>query len=360
MYLLAKLSQYGEDDIKRFRMQVYANIVLASIHCIEQNKASLGFSDKDSAGSLVFLKRLFRIRPDRDFEGTVKEIKNLNERLLQRLTYNPQNVSLREADTVRGGIQTTLAVPLAGSATVDATTESETEKKVDFVGTNLSHENAAEFILEYFKQLQKILSLSFSLILLDECSETTQKGQVEIFRLLKQVRGAADSDIKKNYIYFLAAAYPPLATYYPSKLHGDSFNFDLGHKHLSGEIVLCEHEPNIGQFSADKHQNTVYLDSHVPIRDIPALASHETCEKYFDQGLHIPWNPVGHRLATICEYNYAMQREPESEWDSYNDTVGRIAREQNKAGSKLGISLLAAHSALNIYSRAKNSADYDS
>lgn len=126
---LAKLSQYGEDDIKRFRMQVYANIVLASIHCIEQYRSSLGFSEKDSSGALVFLKRLFRIRPDKDFEGTIKEIKNLNERLLQRLTYNPQNVSLREAETVRGGIQTTLGIPSAGSATVDATTESETEKK---------------------------------------------------------------------------------------------------------------------------------------------------------------------------------------------------------------------------------------
>jgi hypothetical protein len=127
-------------------------------------------------------------------------------------------------------------------------------------------------------------------------------------------------------------------------------SFDLGRKHLSAQVVLSEHQPNIGQFAASKSNNTVFLDSHVPIRDIAVLACHEICEKHFQDDLLIDWNPVGHRLATICEYNYAMQLEPEREWDSYNRIVARISNDQ-KAGSKLGISLLAAHSALNIYSR---------
>lgn len=220
---LAKLTQYS-DDIQRFRMQLYANIVLESINCIEQHKAAVGYFDKeDKSGALAFMKKLFKIRPDKDFEATLTEIKKLNQRLLQKLTYNPQNVTMRQADTLKGGVQTTLG----GVASAELATETETERKVDFVGTNLSHENAAEFILEYFKQLKKILKLSFSLVLLDECSETSRQGQVEVFRLLKLIRGASEADIKQNDIYFLAAAYPPQATYYPSRIQGDSFNFEL-------------------------------------------------------------------------------------------------------------------------------------
>ena len=221
---LAKLSQFSENEIKRFRMQLYANIVLESINFIEKHELVLDYPKKEtSLGALSLLKRLFRIKTEKDFQGTIREIKQLNESLLQKLTYNPQNVSIRQADTVKGGIQTKLT-PLVA----ELTSESEREKKVDFIGTNLSHENAAEFISQYFKQLKNTLELSFSLILLDECSETSKKGQIEVFRLLKLIRGASEADIKQNYIYFLAAAYPPLATYYPSRIQGDSFNFELG------------------------------------------------------------------------------------------------------------------------------------
>ncbi len=239
---LARLSQFGEDDIKRFRMQLYANIVLESINCIEKNKTLLGLAqEQESLTALGFLKKLFKIRPDKDFDSTLKEIKTLSQQLLQKLTYNPQNVTIRETDSIKGGIQTTLAPTKAELAT-----ESETEQKVDFIGTNLSHENAPQFILEYFMQLKRILNLSFTLILLDECSESTEQGQVEVFRLLKLIRGASDADTKQNFVYFLAAAYPPQATHYPSKLLGDSFNFDLGHDcsvdYLQLDETLDEYE----------------------------------------------------------------------------------------------------------------------
>jgi len=225
---LAKLSQFSEENITRFRMQLYANIVLESINCIEQHKSALGYPEARIASSaLLYLKNLFRIKSEKDFQGTIKEIKRLNKILLQRLTYNPRNIRMKESDTEKSGLQAKL-FPMTGAPSVELSGESTTEKSVEFIGNNLAHENAAEFILQYFKELRKILSLSFSLILLDECSETSTKGQIEVFRLLKLIRGASESDMKQNYIYFLAAAYPPLATYYPSRLHGDSFNFELG------------------------------------------------------------------------------------------------------------------------------------
>jgi hypothetical protein len=224
---LAELSQFS-DDIQRFRMQLYSNLVLKSISFIEQNKEMFSYNtEKSTSTALFYLKKLFKIRDDKDFDATIREIKRLNQTLLQKLTYNPHNVSMRRADNQRISVQTRL-FPLT-SGNLDVGNETETEKKIDFIGTNLSHENAAAFILEYFKQLKQILGLSASLILLDECSESSRAGQVEVFRLLKLIRGAStETDMLQNYIYFLAAAYPPQATSYPSRLQGDSFNFDLG------------------------------------------------------------------------------------------------------------------------------------
>jgi|GEM_PF-2759176 hypothetical protein len=143
---------------------------------------------------------------------------------------------------------------------------------------------------------------------------------------------------------------PKNVKYNPPTIYKEgSIDFDLGKRHLHSKIVLAEKERNIGQWGKDK--NTVYLDSHTPIRDVILLSCHETCEKFFDQQMHIPWNPVGHRLSTICEYNLSQQREPESEWDRYNKAVETIARENKTEGSKLGISLMAANSALSTYSK---------
>lgn len=198
------------------------------------------------------------------------------------------------------------------------------KKKVDFIGTNLSHENAAEFILEYFKQLKKILSLSFSLILLDECSETTQKGQVEIFRLLKQVRGAADADIRQNYIYFLAAAYPPLATYYPSKLHGDSFNFDLGQDasvdYLELDETLDEYESFFSELTRKRLQ---HLGGNGFSRGTPNISDVFDSERAFVLAAYAA-NGIPRRYIEIMKqaYDNLQQRCPTA---SNSATVEKIS-----------------------------------
>lgn len=256
---VAKVSQYS-DDIQRFRMQLYANIVLESIACIEKNRAKITYGAKeDSSTALNFLRKLFRINPEKNFDATMKEIKRLNETLLQKLTYNPQNISIKHSEKETNTVQVTL-FPHSGTPTAELGNESENEKKVNFVGTNLSHENAAAFILEYFKQLKKILSLSFALILLDECSESSTQGQVEVFRLLKTIRGAAvEGDMLQNYIYFLATAYPPQGTTYPSRLRGDSFNFELGQdasvEYLQLDETLDEYESFFSELTKKRLQH---------------------------------------------------------------------------------------------------------
>ncbi|SNQ61026.1 hypothetical protein [Candidatus Methanoperedens nitratireducens] len=205
------------------------------------------------------MKRLFGIKSNKDFDSTIKDIKQLNDLLLHKLTYSPQNITIRTLETEKQGISTNVGLESAGvSAAVSS--DQEIEKKAELVGVTLSHENAAEFIREFFKQLKIMLGLSYSLVLIDECSEASKEGQIEVFRLLKLIRGAAGADIQQNYLYFVAAVYPPEATYYPSKLHGDSFNFELGNDASVDYLQLDENlEEYESFFSALTEKRLRYL-----------------------------------------------------------------------------------------------------
>ena len=84
------------------------------------------------------------------------------------------------------------------------------------------------FKIKINKFFNFIKNRNYAILLLDECSESSDEAQVEIFRLLKLIRGACTSDMHTNYVYFLASVYPAYATNYPSKNKGVSFNFDPG------------------------------------------------------------------------------------------------------------------------------------
>lgn len=92
----------------------------------------------------------------------------------------------------------------------------------------LAFENASKFIIEFFTQLKEILGCKYVFLLLDECSDPSEDAQIEVFRLLKIIRGGITSDMEANYVYFCASVYPPYATKYPSKILGHSISFDPG------------------------------------------------------------------------------------------------------------------------------------
>jgi hypothetical protein len=320
---LAQFSQFS-DNMPRFRMQLYANIVLQSICCIEANKDKISYIERaESSSALNFLKKLFRINPDRDFNATIREIKRLNQSLLQKLTYNPQSVSIKHSETEKQAVQMTL-MPIS-EPIVEVATESENEKKVDYVGTNLSHENSAAFILQYFKQLRKILSLNYSLLLLDECSESTKQGQIEVFRLLKTIRGAAvEADTRQNFAYFLAAAYPPQGTYYPAMQKGDAFNFELGHDasvdYLELDETLEEYDSFFAELTVKRLQHlggNGYTSEQTKVLDIFDNEKAFTLAAYAANG-------IPRRYIAILKQAYA-------------NLQSRTAGSQNEAIQRIGI-----------------------
>jgi len=223
---LNMVSEWQGSDIRLFRIQLYANVVSKAIETIETNKNNIGYTKSGAEKAIDIIKNMFGIKSEEDIDIILKRIKDINENLLRQLTYNSEKICERTKDELelRCGVGSSSAVQLKFEDLIRYIEEREIQK----VGKTLAFENASKFIVEFFTQLKEILGCKYIFLLLDECSDPSEDAQVEVFRLLKIIRGGITSDMEANYVYFCASVYPPYATKYPSRIQGHSVNFDPG------------------------------------------------------------------------------------------------------------------------------------
>jgi len=241
---LAKVSEWEGSDIQLFRIQLYANIVAETITTIEGQKSRVGYQKTGVEKTIDTIKNMFGIKSEKDVDGILKDIKDLNQTLLKNLTYNQEKIleKLQSEKQVTTGVRSPQSIQISWEDFYKILEE----KEIQFVGRNLSYNNAAGFIIEFFKQLNHLLDCRYVILLLDECSEASEEAQIEIFRLLKLIRGTLTSDMETNYVYFCASVYPPYSTEYPSKVRGHTFNFepgqDAGVEYLQLDELADEYE----------------------------------------------------------------------------------------------------------------------
>lgn len=241
---LAKVSEWQDADIRLFRIQLYANIVNNTISTIKDNRDKIGFSRGDIGNAINSFKKMFGFSNDEDINEILNKIEIMSDELLQKLTYNRGSIieKIRQEDELRIGAKGGQAIQLS----FDDMQRIFEERLVKFIGQTLAYENASSFIIEFFKQLKIILGCKYVLLLLDECSESSDTAQIEIFRLLKLIRGASTPDMQTNYAYFCASVYPPYATNYPAKIKDDPFNFEPGQdasvEYLQLDELIDEYE----------------------------------------------------------------------------------------------------------------------
>lgn len=223
---LARVSEWEGKDIHIFRIQLYASIVQETISTIEREKGKISYQKTGIEKTIDSIKKMFGIEVSGDIDVVLRKIKEINVNLLSQLTYNQERIlnKLRKESENKVGISGKFTIQTSW----DIIEKIITEKELLFVGKNFAYENAANFLIEFFKQLKEILDCKFILLLLDECSETSDDAQIEIFRLLKLIRGSFTADMQMNFVYFCASVYPPYSTNYPSKRSGHSFNFEPG------------------------------------------------------------------------------------------------------------------------------------
>lgn len=218
-FSLATVSEWEDSDIRLFRLQLYANIVAKAIATIEERKIEISYKKVGIEKTVDSIKKMFGIKSESDIDVILDKIKYLNEKLLEKLTTNPNNIIENKKSEHEEKIQ--LGLKKTVQADWEDVCSSIEEKEVQYVVKTLAYENAASFIVEFLKQLKEILGCKYTLILLDECSDVSEAAQKEIFRLLKLIRGACTSDLQMSFAYFFASVYPIYATSYPP-------NFDPG------------------------------------------------------------------------------------------------------------------------------------
>lgn len=237
---LASVSEWIERDIKLFRIHFYAHIVQSAVLTIEDNKSKIELAGNSVAVKAIKkIAQMFGLNDSENIDIVLNKIKDINQELIHKLTYSPEEFStssgVSSKMTGKAGLgNDTVSLGVEGSI------EESNNQNVKYVGNSLSSENAASFIVHFLSELKSILEHEYTYILIDECSEVSHDAQVEVFRLLKLIRGGFSKALSKNPAYFCATVYPSPMTYYPSKIKGDSFNFECGHDAIMEHIILDE------------------------------------------------------------------------------------------------------------------------
>lgn len=236
-FSLATVSEWEDSDIRIFRLQLYANIVAKAISTIEDRKSEISYKKEGIEKTITSIKNMFGIKSESDIDIILDKIKNLNEKLLEKLTTNPNNIIKSEKS--ENSEKYSIGLAKTVQANWDDVYSSIEEKEVQYVVKALAYENAALFIVEFLKQLKEILGCKYTLILLDECSDVSEAAQKEIFRLLKLIRGACTTDLQMSYAYFFASVYPIYATSYPPNFEPGQ---DAGVEYLQLDELSDEYE----------------------------------------------------------------------------------------------------------------------
>jgi cold shock CspA family protein len=236
---IAQLSEHARKEPDEFRLHLYAHIVQRCVETVEINRAHLQPDRNLLQKAIQYTARLFGIKSEPDIEDLLGQIKQTVEELLFKLQFDLTSENFKQSDSgtvsrsAKGDASLAIDTPgvKAGMTlgSQDAmSVASGSEATMNYVGSRLVHHNAAGFLVEFLKQIQIILNLDYSLILLDECSEASFQAQVEIFRLFKMIRGSGSQTFRQEACaYFIGTVYPRSETYYPARSK-DGFSFEPG------------------------------------------------------------------------------------------------------------------------------------
>lgn len=266
---VAQLSEHAKKDPDEFRLQLYAHLVKACIETIKKAKYQLQSDKSLLEKSIEYIKRMFQADDkNTDINTLIEKIDSTAERLLFELQYNLESKSFKEEKAVNSKVGTNLsygAKPFKAEAHSEIQHSKNDQESVMYMGRKLAHNNAVDFLVEFLKQLQVILDLDYSLLLIDECSEASSQAQVEIFRLFKAIRSANSylPEDNSNSVFFVGAVYPKAETYYPTR-EKDGFSFEQGHDCTTDFLQWDEtdQEGYVGFFKQMLHNRAKELISY--------------------------------------------------------------------------------------------------
>lgn len=254
---LAKISEYELLDENMFRVHLYTNIVQAAVNCIKENIDII--KNSDSPLLLKAIKYNFPILGmyyDSSIIDFIDDIDILFNKLNSELLSG--NVSIVKENSTGVSAETGIKVFKANG-------KHDTKEQLQYIVGKLAHLNASRYIVEFFKEIRKILELDYSLLLIDEISGVSNKAQTEVFRLLRLIRGSTDDSQNDNFLYFMGSVYPPQKTNYPAKAFGSEFDFiageDCSMEYLELNVLNDDYE-EFFKYIINRRLKKIHPESH--------------------------------------------------------------------------------------------------
>jgi cold shock CspA family protein len=235
--------QYIE-DLNKFSVHLYFNIFLKCIETLRQNSQNLQSKKKvhqEASERIVsiFVTLLGGVRPKRlPFPKILEKVEKLLKTMLDELKYDLTAKTVKTSNNKTTskkrnlGLSGTLGNDNLGinthldSESIGMDSEAH-ELEESYINNPMFTKSASVFLIDLLRQIQIMLDLEYTIILLDECSQTSREGLVEIFRLFKKMKGARSLyKDNKDCVFFIGAVYPQ--TYYPNQ-DKDLFSFAPPH-----------------------------------------------------------------------------------------------------------------------------------
>lgn len=236
---LAQINEHARKDPNEFRLHLYTYVVQRCLETIEKYQDEIEPESTIIQEALDAIRKLFGISSKSDIKIIISDLRKTADQLIYELQFDLTSETFRtkagtkEKIGAKFGASTNLTSPaiknkISSEIATEYSRTDEVENQMMFMGSRLAHQNASSFIVEFLKQLQILLDLEYSLILLDEVSEADASAQVEVFRLFRTIRGSGSAVAdRENCAYFIGTVYPRGETYYPTR-EKDGISFDPG------------------------------------------------------------------------------------------------------------------------------------
>jgi hypothetical protein len=235
---LARLSEYETLKEEPFRIHLYTSIVNAAMETLINNSSSFDFGTATTSLKVIDTKSyIWDFFDEKSFFEAISDI----QKFFQILNKELLSSDLKTTSEKSSNFATSIATKYLGF-----NGGKQKKEQVEQIINSLFHHNASRYIVEFFKGLYNILNLDYCLLLLDEISGISDTAQVEVFRLLRLIRGSTETDSGRNYLYFIGSVYPTEKTNYPSRSKEYDFDFvqgeDCSMEYLEMDVLHDEYE----------------------------------------------------------------------------------------------------------------------
>lgn len=271
MISIANAPEVSKNDDGFARVFIYTEVINRICTFILENKEVLeSASPKDSSRDIISkIKNVFSISSDTtDISSIINEIRNLAKSILDDMYDNPNRIVKSVTTDSENNLMFNAGAQNIVNVDAGVGKKKHAEETKEYTTQKLSDRPGVDVIVSFLRQIIQMLKINYIYLLFDECSDSTDILQREVFRLCKQIRGAfsENNELNNPSVAFMLGVYPPEGTYYPSLNKKDSFTFQPGNDCSIEYLEMDELSNEFESFFLELIENRLRLNENGPTK----------------------------------------------------------------------------------------------